>query len=105
MFPVYWALGTGSTVTVLVVYAIATVAAYLPWAVWSALYSEMFGTRVRCSGISLGLTLGTLLGGAIAPLVATALMTATGSVWSIAAYVLVLDAISVACLLAIPNRP
>ncbi len=105
VFPVYWALDSGSTIAVLVVYAVATVAAYLPWAVWSALFSEMFGTRVRCSGVSLGLTLGTLFGGAIAPLVAAALMTATGSVWSIAAYVLVLDAISIACLVAIPNRP
>lgn len=52
----------------------------------AALFSEMFGTRVRYSGASLGYQLGTLLGGALAPLIATALLARFGSWLPIAIY-------------------
>ncbi|MGQ0503003.1 MAG: MFS transporter [Panacagrimonas sp.] len=40
----------------------------------AAFFAEMFGTKVRYSGASLGYQLGAILGGALAPLIATALL-------------------------------
>ncbi len=51
-----------------------------------AFYSELFPTRIRYSGASLGYQLGQILGGAIAPLVATALLASFGSWVPIAVY-------------------
>lgn len=53
-------------------------------------FPELFPTRVRFSGVSLGKQIGTVLGGGLAPLIATALYAAIGSTWSIVCYYLVL---------------
>src|SRR4029078_6780169 len=44
----------------------------------AAFYSEMFGTRVRYSGASLGYQLASVLSGCFAPLIAAALLAANG---------------------------
>ncbi|MDT3726888.1 hypothetical protein ROS62_19210 [Streptomyces sp. DSM 41972] len=44
----------------------------------AAFISEMFGTRARYTGASLGYQLATTLGAGLAPLVATSLLTAAG---------------------------
>jgi len=44
----------------------------------AAFYSEMFGTRVRYSGASLGYQLASVLSGGFAPLIAAALLAANG---------------------------
>ena len=51
---------------------------YGPMAAWIA---ELFGTRVRFSGVSISYQLGAVLGSAITPLIATWLLVATGTVW------------------------
>jgi len=66
-----------------------------------AAFSELFRTSVRYSGASLSLQLGTILGGALVPFIATALYGATGSSWSITAYLTVLAVISLLCVLAL----
>jgi MHS family shikimate/dehydroshikimate transporter-like MFS transporter len=45
----------------------------------AAFLSELFGTRVRYSGASLGSQLASVLSGGLAPLIATALMATYGS--------------------------
>jgi MFS family permease len=52
----------------------------------AAFYSEIFATRVRYSGASLGVQLGSVLGGAFAPLIATALLARFGSWIPLAVY-------------------
>ena len=44
----------------------------------AAFFSELFSTRVRFSGVSIGYQIGSVLGGGLAPLVATALLAAGG---------------------------
>lgn len=61
-------------------------------------FPELFPTRIRFSGVSIGKQMGTVLGGGLAPLIATALYAATGSTWSIVAYYIV---IAVAAALAL----
>lgn len=60
----------------------------------SAYFSELFSTRLRYSGISVSYQLASILGGGIAPMICTGLYAATGSAMAIAAYVIVLAAIS-----------
>ncbi|HEX7308568.1 MFS transporter [Lentzea sp.] len=55
----------------------------------AAFFSELFGTRVRYSGASVGYQLASIAAGALAPLIATALLQAYGSSVPIAIYVVV----------------
>ena len=63
--------------------------------------SELFGTRVRYSGASLGYQLAVILGGGLAPTIATALLATTGTSASISAYMAEACLISVVSILLI----
>jgi MHS family shikimate/dehydroshikimate transporter-like MFS transporter len=96
------AAGTGSAIAVVVsiVFGINVVhdAMYGPQAAW---FAELFDTRVRYSGSSLGYQIGAVLSGGFAPLIAAALLAAGGgSPWLIVVYFAVLAAITVAAALA-----
>jgi hypothetical protein len=52
----------------------------------AAFAAELFPTEVRVSGASLGKQLGTIFGGGIAPLIATTLISLTGSFTPIIVY-------------------
>ena len=60
----------------------------------AAFFTEFFSTEVRYSGASLGYQMGAILGGAVAPLVATALLSRYGSGLAISVYIAVACAIS-----------
>ena len=64
-----------------------------------AYFSELFGTRVRYSGASLGYQLASVFAGGFAPLIATALLAAGGSSL-VALYVVAMGLISVVATLA-----
>jgi MFS family permease len=49
-------------------------------------FPELFPTRIRFTGVSIGKQLGVVLGGGIAPLVATSLFAQTGTTYAITAY-------------------
>jgi len=68
-----------------------------------AVFSELFPTATRYSGVSLSLTLGTILGGAVAPALATALFDASGSSRLITVYITAMSAISWLCTLGLPE--
>ncbi|NYI07386.1 MFS transporter [Allostreptomyces psammosilenae] len=76
--------GFGATTLAVTVGLVLHGAMYGPQA---AFFSELFGTRVRYSGASIGYQLASILAGGIAPLVATALLGATGSAVPVAVYV------------------
>lgn len=61
----------------------------------AAFFSELFGTRVRYSGASVGYQLASIVAGALAPLIATALLQAYKSSFPIAIYVLITCVITV----------
>jgi MFS family permease len=52
----------------------------------AAFYSEIFSTKVRYSGASMGYQIGSVFGGGLAPIVATALLAATGTSFAVGAY-------------------
>ncbi|GAA5053478.1 MFS transporter [Nocardia callitridis] len=67
-------------------------AMYGPQAAW---FGELFDTRVRYSGASLGYQIGAVLSGGFAPLIAAALLVAGGgSPWLIVVYFAVLSALT-----------
>jgi MHS family shikimate/dehydroshikimate transporter-like MFS transporter len=69
-------------------------AMYGPQAAW---FAELFDTRVRYSGSSLGYQIGAVLSRGFAPLIVAALLAAGGGrPWLIVAYFAVLAAITVA---------
>ena len=62
----------------------------------SAYFAEQFSTRMRYSGSSLAYQFAAIFGG-MAPLICTALVTRTGSVYSVAALVIGLALFSLTC--------
>jgi MFS family permease len=65
----------------------------------AAFFSELFGTRVRYSGASLGYQLASPLAGGLAPLIATALLDKYGGKpWPVAVYLIVMSAITLVCM-------
>jgi MFS family permease len=53
----------------------------------AAFFAEMFSTKVRYSGASLGYQLGAIFGGAFAPLIATGLLAKFGNSFAISVYI------------------
>jgi MHS family shikimate/dehydroshikimate transporter-like MFS transporter len=99
------AAGTGSAIAVVlaIVFGINVVhdAMYGPQAAW---FAELFETRVRYSGSSLGYQIGAVLSGGFAPLIAAALLVAGGGrPWLIVGYFAVLAAITIAAACAAPE--
>jgi len=67
------------------------------WGVEPTLFSELFATNVRYTGISIGYQLSGLLCGGLTPLIAALLVQLTGSWWPVAAYVAVMGVVSALC--------
>jgi metabolite-proton symporter len=88
-FPFFWLVETRQATWIWTAIAVALgvghAAMYAPQA---AFFSELFGTRVRYSGASLGYQLASPLAGGLAPLIAAALIDASGGrSWPVALYV------------------
>ncbi|GLB69424.1 MFS transporter [Arthrobacter mangrovi] len=66
-----------------------------------AIMAEMFPTRMRYSGVSLGYQVTSILAGSLAPIIATALLKETGSWVAVAIYVLIACAITGATVLTL----
>jgi metabolite-proton symporter len=66
----------------------------------AAFFSELFGTRVRYSGASVGYQLASIAAGAVAPLIAVALLNAWGSTVPVSLYVLAMCLVTVVAVLA-----
>jgi metabolite-proton symporter len=72
----------------------------LLYSVQASLIPELFGTRLRCTGASIGYQLAVPLSGGIAPIIATVLMDAfPNQYWPLAAYIIVNSVISLTCVI------
>jgi MFS transporter, MHS family, shikimate and dehydroshikimate transport protein len=98
-FFLFWATDTASFWLVLLAHIFGLGTLSMSYGPQAAFYAEMFGTRVRYSGISLGYQGGSIFGGALAPIIATWLFATTGTSTSIAIYIAVLAALSFVCAL------
>ena len=95
-YPLFWMFDTGSTTLVWVALIIAFVfshaAMYAPQA---AFLSEMFGTRVRYSGASLGAQLASLVAGAPAPIIGTMILQYGYGRGALALYLIVMATVTI----------
>jgi MFS family permease len=76
--PLYGMVNTGSVLLLTIGMMIAQVAQNAMYAPLAPMLSEMFGTEVRYTGVSLGYQLAALLGAGITPLVASSLVANAG---------------------------
>ncbi|MGO3890334.1 MAG: MFS transporter [Paenalcaligenes sp.] len=83
-----WVASWGSFVMAAMAVAISIIPFIIVQSVGYPLYAELFPTRVRYSGVSLGFNIATILGGATAPFIASWLSTQTGSSMAPAFYVM-----------------
>ncbi|MEW5977011.1 MAG: MFS transporter [Acidobacteriota bacterium] len=94
-FPFFWLIETRSDgfiwLAIILSVNLGHDAMYGPQA---AFFSELFGTRVRYTGASLGYQASSVLAGGLAPLIATALLASLGT-WAVASYVVVMALITV----------
>ncbi|MGH9769115.1 MAG: MFS transporter [Blastocatellia bacterium] len=94
-FPFFWLVETSQTILMTLAVVVALVlghaAMYGPQA---SFFSELFGTRVRYSGASLGYQLASVIAGGLSPLIATGLLQRTGDSWPIALFVVGMAAVT-----------
>ncbi|MGI5400691.1 MFS transporter [Streptomyces sp. CA-135486] len=100
MFPFFSLIDTGSFGSLLLAVTVGLVLHGAMYAPQAAFFSEMFATRVRYSGASIGAQFSSVAAGAPAPLIATALLADYDSSTPIALYVIaaaLLTAVAIAC--------
>ncbi len=98
IFPFFWLLDTRSSALIILAVIVGlSIGHAMVYGTQASFYAELFGTRVRYSGASLGYQLAGIFGGALAPIVATALYAATGGPGLIGVYVAVLCLLSIVC--------
>jgi MFS transporter, MHS family, shikimate and dehydroshikimate transport protein len=94
-FPLFWLLDTGSgsmaALAMFLVFMFAHAPMYGPQ---GAFLSELFGTRVRYSGASLGAQLSSVLAGGLSPFIATWLLRSYGRT-SLALYLIFMAAVTI----------
>jgi metabolite-proton symporter len=93
-FPLFWLLNTKIFVLMLLGYLLAVLAFSMSYGALGALFSEVFNSRVRYSGFSLGYQLGVILGGALVPIIATELLNIFGGYWPVAVYLISMAVVS-----------
>jgi MHS family shikimate/dehydroshikimate transporter-like MFS transporter len=94
-FPFFWLIETSVPILLVVSMVLALSighgAMYAPQASFVA---ELFGTRVRYSGLSIGYQLASVIAGGLSPFIAMSLLRQTGSSSPIALYVILMSAIT-----------
>jgi len=116
--PVYLVGAIGAAIWVLVFFALldtghfvlillaAVVALFLHAAMYgpqASFISEMFPTRVRYTGASMGYQLAGIVGGGIAPIISTALLDHFDSSFAVSVYVIAMLAVTAICVVAAPE--
>jgi MFS family permease len=87
MFAFYNAVASRDTLMVTVAVMLAAGVIHpLMFSTEGSYFPELFPTRIRFTGVSIGKQLGVVLGGGIAPLVATGLFARTGTTYAITGY-------------------
>ena len=94
-YPLFMLLDTGSTVSVWLALILALMFAHAPmYGPQAAFFSELFGTRVRYSGASLGSQLSSVVAGGLSPFIATALLPYGRG--ALAGYIIVMALVTIA---------
>lgn len=98
-FPLFWLMDTRSLAGVVFGYILLMTAFCANYGPIATFLAELFGSRVRYSGLSVAYMLAGLLGSAITPVATTALLNATGQGSSVAWFMIGSAAVSLVALL------
>src|SRR5690625_3134597 len=99
--PMFLMIGTGNMWLIIVAVLVFTIPIGLSYGPQSAMYSEMFPSRTRLSGVSISYAIGAILGGAFAPTIAQYLVDSTGWIGSVGVYLVIMAIISGSAILTI----
>ncbi|PIT06351.1 MFS transporter [Bradyrhizobium nitroreducens] len=103
-FPLFWLLDTkDATIVTLALIVTMTLTHALLFGPKAAYMPELFGTRLRYSGASLGANIAAALSGGLSPLIATALLVWTGGAWAISIFIIALSMLTLVSVLAAPE--
>jgi metabolite-proton symporter len=103
-WPYFWLLDTREPIAIYVAVILALNGGHaMLYSVQAALIPELFSTRVRCTGASLGYQLGSPFAGGLAPLIGASLLKAAGASWPLAIYIMVVATISLLCVLCLAD--
>lgn len=95
-FPFFWLIDLKNSLALVLAVTLGLIGHSAMYGPQAAFFSELFGTRVRYSGASLGYQLASPLAGGLAPLIATALLVQTGGKpWPVALYLIGMAAITI----------
>jgi MFS transporter, MHS family, shikimate and dehydroshikimate transport protein len=92
-FPLFWLLETRDPTLVLLGIVVGiSICQGMVFALHASFMPELFGTRIRYSGISLGFQIGAAIGGGITPLLAAAVSGwSNGATWPVSVFLIILS--------------
>jgi metabolite-proton symporter len=103
-FPYFGLLNTTEPSLVLLAIVLSLIFHDMQYGPQAALIAESFGANIRYSGAGLGYQLASVIAGGPAPLIAAAILAATGSSTGISIYILICCVLSLIALAAMPRR-
>jgi MHS family shikimate/dehydroshikimate transporter-like MFS transporter len=100
-FPIFWLLDTKDPIIVVVGLAIIMNLTHaIGFAIGASWMPELFGTRVRYTGASIGCQVSAAISGGFAPIIATALLAWAGATWPVSLYMIALGLIAAVAVIA-----
>ena len=103
-FPLFWFLDTGEPVLITLALVVTmTLTHALLFGPKAAFMPELFRTKVRYSGASLGANIAAALSGGFSPLIATALLAWAGMYWPVSLYIIALSIVTIIATLMTPE--
>jgi MFS family permease len=97
-FPFFWLVDSRSVPAIWVAITVGLIGHAAMYGPQAAFFSELFGTRVRYTGASLGYQFASPLAGGLAPFVATALLSWSGGAsWPVALYLIGTGVVTLIC--------
>lgn len=103
-FPYFGLLNTTEPGLVLLAIVLSLIFHDMQYGPQAALIAESFGTNIRYSGAGLGYQFASVIAGGPAPLIAAAILAATGSSTGISVYILICCLLSLGALVLMPRR-
>ncbi len=99
-FPLFYLLDTRDPLTIALAVTVAlSLGQGIMFCLHASFMPELFATRVRYSGMSMGFQIGAALSGGFTPLIAAGLLVWAGSTWPVSVYLIALALISLAAVL------
>jgi len=103
-FPYFAVLSHGGYALIFIAIVLSLVVHAMQYGPQAALIGESFPTHLRYGGAGIGYQLASVFAGGPAPLLATWLLHETGTPYSISVYIVLAAVITVACVVALPDR-